>query len=68
MQKFDYLLRLRRVNNLETLNKIIEKKEYEAMCSGDYIAFMSAADHRLAEITTGRLYDKVPKSVWGVVK
>lgn len=26
--------------------------------------FYSAADHRLAELTMGRLYDRVPKEVW----
>ncbi|EDW1411312.1 hemolysin activation protein, partial [Salmonella enterica subsp. enterica] len=30
--------------------------------------FNSAADHRLAELTMNRLYDKVPASVWQFVR
>nr|WP_309141567.1 Hha/YmoA family nucleoid-associated regulatory protein [Escherichia coli] len=31
-------------------------------------AFNSAVDHRLAELTMNKLYDKVPASVWKHVK
>ncbi|ECD7245296.1 hemolysin activation protein, partial [Salmonella enterica subsp. enterica serovar Florida] len=31
-------------------------------------SFNSAADHRLAELTMNRLYDKVPASVWQFVR
>lgn len=68
MKKLDYLLRLRNVKTLDTLDKIIEKKGYEAMHIADYMAFISAADHRLAEIVMGRLYDRVPKAVWGFIR
>lgn len=68
MKKIDYLLRLRSVQSRETLDKIIDKKRYEAMSLIDYLCFMSAADHRLAEIVMGQLYDRVPKSVWGFVR
>lgn len=68
MKKIDYLLRLRSVKTLDTLDKIIEKKGREPMNLADYLAFISAADHRLAEIVMGRLYDRIPKSVWGFVR
>ncbi|WP_440137748.1 Hha/YmoA family nucleoid-associated regulatory protein, partial [Salmonella enterica] len=28
----------------------------------------SAADHRLAELITGKLYDRVPKEIWKYVR
>ncbi|HFP1366325.1 TPA: Hha/YmoA family nucleoid-associated regulatory protein [Escherichia coli] len=28
---------------------------------------MTAADHRLAEIVTGQLFDKIPKNVWKLI-
>ncbi|MEX9226065.1 Hha/YmoA family nucleoid-associated regulatory protein [Providencia rettgeri] len=31
-------------------------------------AFWSAADHRLAEITMGKIFTRIPRSVWGWVK
>ncbi|ELC4346569.1 hypothetical protein RNH23_004802 [Salmonella enterica] len=30
--------------------------------------FNSAADHRLAELTMKKLYDKIPSGVWKYVK
>lgn len=68
MSKNDYLMRLRRISSLETLEKIIEKKRYDDMTTGDRLAFSGAADHRLAELITGRLYDRVPQSVWQWVR
>ena len=31
------------------------------------LAFNSAVDHRLAELTMNKLYDRVPASVWKYV-
>lgn len=67
MTKNEWLLQLRRCQKMETLEKIIEKKGHE-LCKEDLEAFNSAADHRLAEITMNRLYDKIPPSVWSFVK
>ncbi|MGA5657890.1 hemolysin expression modulator Hha [Rahnella contaminans] len=67
MNKIDWLMQLRRCKSIDTLEKIIEKKNYEL--SGEKLAnFNSAADHRLAELTMNRLYDKVPSAVWKFVK
>lgn len=63
MTKSDWLFRLRRLHNLDSLEKIMEKKKYE-LCDAELAVFWGAADHRLAELLTDRLYDRVPKSVW----
>ncbi|ENA4212320.1 hypothetical protein ABGL67_004846, partial [Escherichia coli] len=31
-------------------------------------SFNSAADHRLAELITGKLYDRIPKEIWKYVR
>lgn len=67
MNKTDWLMRLRRCSCLETLEKVIERNRYHL--AGDEIeAFNSAADHRLAELTMNKLYDKIPASVWQYVR
>lgn len=63
MTKTDWILRLRRCTTLDTLEKIIEKNRY-ALSANDLEIFNSAADHRLAELTMNKLYDKIPASVW----
>lgn len=67
MEKIDWLLKLRRCACMETLEKVIEKNRYD-LSSDDLEKFNSAADHRLAELTMNKLYDKVPASVWQHVK
>lgn len=66
MTKMDWLLKLRRFSERETLEKIIEKKQYE-LTDAELTVFWSAADHRLAELVMNRLYDRIPKSVWQFV-
>ncbi|HIC6637549.1 TPA: hemolysin expression modulator Hha [Salmonella enterica subsp. enterica] len=66
MTKMDWLLKLRRFRERETLEKIIEKKQYE-LTDAELAVFWSAADHRLAELVMNRLYDRIPKSVWQYV-
>ncbi|EJJ0671525.1 hemolysin expression modulator Hha [Cronobacter sakazakii] len=66
MNKQDWLFKLRKVTDQSTLEKIIERKEY-SLTPGELIVFYSAADHRLAEITVGRLFDKVPAHIWRYV-
>lgn len=65
--KQEWLMHLRRFKHRETLEKIIEHNSYK-LNEAELSPFISAADHRLAEIITGRLYDKVPKSVWTYVR
>ncbi|ECH1621879.1 hemolysin activation protein, partial [Salmonella enterica subsp. enterica serovar Infantis] len=47
--------------------KIISHNQYK-LTADDIEAFNSAADHRLAELTMNKLYDKVPASVWKYVQ
>lgn len=67
MDKIDWLMKLRRCNCLETLEKVIEKNRY-SLSIDDLEKFNSAADHRLAELTMNKLYDKIPSSVWSFIK
>ncbi|MEA1062953.1 hemolysin expression modulator Hha [Apirhabdus apintestini] len=67
MSKDNWLRILRRCNNIETLEKVIDKKNYE-LTDRELSVFWGAADHRLAELITGRLYDKVPTEIWKYVR
>lgn len=63
MTKMTFLLQLRRCSKLETLEKVISHQRYRV--SALWVnEFELAADHRRAEIITGRLFDRVPKAVW----
>jgi len=63
----DYLMRLRRCRSIDTLERVIEKNKYE-LPDNELAIFYSAADHRLAELTMNKLYDKVPVSVCKFVR
>lgn len=65
--KSDWLFQLRRCSNKETLEKVAESNRYK-LSDDELEMFNSAADHRLAELTMNRLYDKVPASVWQFVR
>ena len=67
MTKTDYLMRLRKCTSIETLERVIEKNKYE-LTDDELEPFYSAADHRLAELTMNKLYDKIPASVWKFVR
>ncbi|HGG5823050.1 TPA: hemolysin expression modulator Hha [Salmonella enterica subsp. enterica serovar Saintpaul] len=65
--KQEWLFQLRKCTSKETLEKVIESNRYKLSVT-DAEAFNSAADHRLAELTMKKLYDKVPSGVWKYVK
>lgn len=67
MTKTDYLMRLRKCTTIDTLERVIEKNKYE-LSDDELELFYSAADHRLAELTMNKLYDKIPPTVWQHVK
>lgn len=67
MTKNEWILRLRRCTSWETLEKVIEKNKY-SLSDSELEHFNAAVDHRLAELTMGKLYDKVPRGVWKFVK
>lgn len=60
-------MRLRRCRSIDTLERVIEKNKYE-LSDDELAVFYSAADHRLAELTMNKLYDKVPVAVWQFVR
>ncbi|MEL2189749.1 hemolysin expression modulator Hha [Klebsiella pneumoniae] len=51
----------------ETLERVIEKNKY-SLSDDELEHFNAAVDHRLAEMTMGKLYDRVPPGVWKFVK
>ncbi|HHQ6624497.1 TPA: hemolysin expression modulator Hha [Serratia fonticola] len=63
MTKIDWIMQLRRCTSIETLEKLIDKNKYE-LTNDELESFYVAADHRLAELTMGKLYDKIPATVW----
>ncbi|MDE9103359.1 hemolysin expression modulator Hha, partial [Klebsiella pneumoniae] len=56
-----------RCTSKETLERIIEKNQY-SLSDDELEHFNAAVDHRLAEMTMGKLYDRVPPGVWKFVK
>ncbi|HBV9946100.1 TPA: hemolysin expression modulator Hha [Klebsiella aerogenes] len=67
MTRQEWLLRLRRCTSQDTLEKVIEKNKY-ALTNDELERFNAAVDHRLAELTMGKLYDRIPAGVWKFVK
>ncbi|CUU23958.1 transcription modulator YdgT [Duffyella gerundensis] len=66
----DYLLKFRKINNAESLEKLYDHLNYSLTDDQDIINMYRAADHRRAELVSGgRLFDLgcVPKSVWRYV-
>ncbi|UHM93621.1 Hha/YmoA family nucleoid-associated regulatory protein [Rahnella victoriana] len=63
MTKMTFLWQLRRCAKLETLDRVIEHQRGRVSRQWTN-EFELAADHRRAEIITGRLFDWVPKAVW----
>ena len=67
LTKTDYLMRLRRCQTIDTLERVIETNKYE-LSDNALAVFYSAADHRLAELTRKKLYDKSPTSGWKFIR
>jgi hemolysin expression modulating protein len=65
-----YLLRFRRSRNPHTLEKMYESMRDRGQVPPpeDTEAFEAAADHRRAELASGRIWDKIPPHVWQYVK
>ncbi|MDU6372420.1 MAG: hemolysin expression modulator Hha [Klebsiella pneumoniae] len=57
MTKQEWILRLRRCTSKETLERVIEKNKY-SLSDDELEHFNAAVDHRLAEMTMGKLYDR----------
>ena len=67
MTKQEWILRLRRCTSKETLERLIEENKY-SLSDDELEHFNAAVDHRLAEMTMGTLYNRVPPGVWKFVK
>ena len=70
MTVLDYLMKFRKVNSPESLEKLFDHLHYSLTDDREIIMMYRAADHRRAELASGgRLYDPgcVPKTVWHYV-
>lgn len=67
MTKAEWLLKFRRCQRMETLEKVYEHLKYKG-AEVDELLMTQAYDHRKAEFAAGRLFDRVPPSVWRLVK
>nr|WP_115783886.1 Hha/YmoA family nucleoid-associated regulatory protein [Escherichia coli] len=50
------------------LTLTIIHKNRDSLLNSERESFNSAADHRLAELITGKLYDRIPKEIWKYVR
>lgn len=67
MNKADWLILFSQCTTLYELETLVNK--YFWQLSVDELEhFNSASDHRRAELAMGRLFDKVPASVWRHIK
>lgn len=67
----DYLFKFRKINSLESLEKLFDHLNYSLDESEEIINMYRAADHRRAELVSGgRLFDlgQVPRTVWRFVQ
>ncbi|WP_312312613.1 transcription modulator YdgT [Atlantibacter sp.] len=67
----DYLFKFRKINTLESLEKLFDHLNYSLSTNEEIINMYRAADHRRAEIVSGgRFFDlgQVPKTVWRFVQ
>jgi len=67
MTKTDWLMRFRRCRSIDTLEAVYEHLKYKGDSKEEF-AINSAYDHRKAELTMGKLFDRVPPHVWKFVK
>lgn len=66
----DYLLKFRKVNISESLEKLFDHLNYSLTDDRELMNMYRAADHRRAELVSGgKLFNlgEVPKSVWRYV-
>lgn len=70
MNDTDYLMKFRRCSSEDTLERLYDKLNYSLGDNKALANMYRAADHRRAELVTGKLFDfgKIPKAVWSRVK
>ncbi|WP_035345999.1 MULTISPECIES: transcription modulator YdgT [Dickeya] len=70
MSVYEYLLKFRKVNTADSLEKLFDHLNYSLTDNHEIINMYRAADHRRAELAAGgKLFDvgRVPKTVWHFV-
>ena len=67
MDRLGYLYKFRKCLKLDSVERVYEHMR-DSIPDSDVMAFLSAYDHRKAEITCGKIWDKVPAQAWGMVK
>ncbi|MBL5885709.1 hypothetical protein I7V28_19600 [Lelliottia amnigena] len=65
--KQQYLMTFRKCSTFVTLDIVYERLN-EKYGRANMMELSGAYDHRKAELTMQRLYDKVPASVWAFVR
>lgn len=62
----DYLMTFRKCSSLDSLEKVYDKLNYSLTNDLEMSNMYRAADHRRAELVSGKLFDlgKVPKLLW----
>lgn len=65
--KQQYLMKFRKCSTFETLDLVFERIS-EKNADVDSMELSGAYDHRKAELTMKKLFDKVPASVWAFVQ
>lgn len=63
MKKNDFLMQFRRCQKKRNF-RIYDLSKSKKIPSEQIEAFWSAADHRLAEITMGKIFTRIPKPAW----
>ncbi|MFI8415803.1 transcription modulator YdgT [Serratia sp. NPDC078593] len=65
----DYLMTFRKCSSLDSLEKVYDKLNYSIDNNKEMSNMYRAADHRRAELVSGRLFDlgKIPKTLWAQV-
>ncbi|EIC1587337.1 hypothetical protein K9692_004793 [Escherichia coli] len=66
-EKQKYLMKFRKCSTFDTLEKVYSRLN-EKITGSDSFSVSSAYDHRKAELTMKKLFDKVPASVWSFVR
>ena len=66
MTKTDYLMKFRKHHSINTLEIVFERM-LDRVSQDELISLHGAYDHRKAEIVMGKIYDKIPQSVWSFV-
>ncbi|AVJ18215.1 transcription modulator YdgT [Serratia rhizosphaerae] len=65
----EYLMTFRKCSSLDSLEKVYDKLHYSIDNDTEMSNMYRAADHRRAELVSGKLFDlgKIPKTLWARV-